>query len=101
MEVFGEEYAKKRGLREVVLKVLVYWTSSGALVFYLAFLVMPNNLNYAYSILPLEWKGMLSMGLFSLLEGVFTLKLISHHLFNFTFTFIYVSSSEWWLRKVW
>ncbi len=36
----------------------------------------PNNMNYLYSMLPQEWKGMEAIAILSVLEAVFFIKLM-------------------------
>ena len=64
MEVFGKEYKERSSVREKLMTFLVIGTVSSEFGFCVVFLCMSKNLNYAYSLVPDEWRNVGTFTLF-------------------------------------
>jgi hypothetical protein len=64
------------------------------------FLVLPNNLYYAYSVFPEGWKNTWTwLGMYVFEAGIIG-KGVVIHMVCASFVFMHIFSTRFWLRKV-
>ncbi len=102
----GKEYERKKyaapGFREKLLQSAMWVIGVFDVLFVVAMVINTKDKAFTIdSLIPLGWKGLVSMVLIGFLEGVFKVDTLLAVIFLTVVAFLYFYSIKFWLVKTW